>query len=284
MKMIFLLLSLSLFVGCSDQSSSLYSQPSKQKAETTLVIYSGITMVQPLQKLANEFAQKHNISIQIKQGASGYLYQTLKDEQRGDIYFPGTDHYRIKYQHEGFLKDYRLVGYNRIAIIVAKDNPKQLTNNLNQLLDPNLSVVLSAPSSGAVGKATQKLLQKLNIERQVYDNVTYFTTDSHRLMYAIKNQEADITLNWQAVANWPQNLSYLTAIPIEPAYQDKKRLELNLLSFSKQPEIAQQFMEFASSENGLRTFMEYGFLTSEEVNELINNKNAHKISKSTQQN
>lgn len=233
-----------------------------------LTIYSGITMVRPLSKLAKEFEQKHNIKIEIKQGGSSYLFKAIKAEKKGDIFFPGSDSYRKKSlkNRENILKDCVFVGYNRIALVVAKGNPKHITNDLNQLANPTYSVVLSSPESGAVGKNAKTLLDNAGIKQAVYENVTYFTTDSHRIFRAIKKQEADIALNWYATTKWPETENYMDAILLPNNIAKPKRLELSLLSYSKNPDLAMQFMNYTASKHGLEVFKNFGFLTNTEFN------------------
>lgn len=48
-------------------------------------------------------------------------------------------------------------------------------------------------------------------------------------------------------------------IDIDEKYAPKKRLILNLLSFSQQKEIAKYFMQFASSPQGEKIMEKYGF-------------------------
>ena len=262
-RSLLLLFSFVFISGCEQ------SPLSSAKPEPQLTIYSGITMVKPLMILTKEFEKQHNISIEIKQGASGYLYNTLKVERSGDIYFPGSDSYRIKNKAEGLLTDYVLVGYNRLALEVLKGNPKNLTADLNQLTNPQLSVVLSSPESGSVGKNAKMLLDSVGITQAVYQNVTYFTTDSHRIYTAIKNGDADIALNWYATTQWPDHKPYVDAILLPENLAKPKRLELNLLSFSKNLELAKAFMAFASSEHGLQVFADYGFFTPSELQEQV---------------
>lgn len=262
-------LSILLLSGCEQTSIS-----SSQSKQPDLIIYSGITMVRPLVQLAAEFEAQHQVKVEIKQGATGYLYNTLKVEQNGDIYFPGSDSYRLKNQADGLLKEYVLVGYNRLALEVAKGNPKQLTNDLTQLTDPNLSVVLSSPESGAVGRNAKLLLDKLGMTEAVYQNVTYFTTDSHRIYNAIQKGDADIALNWYATTQWPEQKPYVDPILLPESLAKPERLELNLLSFSKNVTLAKSFMAYASSPQGLKVFADYGFLTPQELKRLTDPKTA----------
>ncbi|BBN58484.1 molybdate ABC transporter substrate-binding protein [Hydrogenovibrio marinus] len=238
-----------------------------QNKSPDLVIYAGITMIKPLKVLADAFEKQHHVNIEINQGASGFLYQTIKKEKQGDIYFPGSDSFRRIGEKEGLILEHVLVGYNRVALVVAKDNPKHLTNDLNQLMNPELSVVLSSPTSGAIGKAGDTMLKKADIAEKVYKNVTYFTTDSHRLFHAIKSGDADIVINWYAVTKWPETKDYLTLIPIDPKWSKPKKLELDLLNYSKNPALAKAFMAYAASKTGVKVFYNYGFFTQQEYDQ-----------------
>lgn len=261
-RILVLALSVTLLSACQISENPENKEPSYKDE---LVIYSGVTMVRPLKKLADEFSAQHHIKVTIHQGASGFLYQTLKKEQQGDIYFPGSQSYRTNNLADGFMKEYVFVGYNRIAMVVAKGNPKNLSDDLNQLTNPDLSVVLVPPNAGSIGRSSKALLDKVHLTTRIYDNVTYFTTDSSRLITAIIKGDADVALNWYAAGKWPEALEFVDLIALDPKLAIPKRLELNLLKFSKKPELARSFMKYVSSEHGLQTFHQYGFLTDKEL-------------------
>jgi molybdate transport system substrate-binding protein len=259
-----LLLLLGFLTGLSLTQGCEQSDPDTVP-EKTLVIYSGITMVKPIQALADIFESRHpGVSVRIKQGASEYLYNTLKIEQKGDLYFPGSHSYRLAFAQEGFFENHALVGYNRVAMVVAGGNPKQLSNDLTHLTDPDLSVVLSSPESGAIGRNVKSVLDRVGLTEQVYRNVTYFTTDSHRLSSAIKRGHADLALNWYATTLWPENQSDIEGMLLPEEVAPKKRLELIRLSFAQEPALANAFMQLATSREGIETFHRFGFLTDDE--------------------
>lgn len=257
-----------LLVSCektpSEQTKFLTAKPD-------LLIYSGITMVRPLQKLVDEFSAENDVQIKIIQGASNFILETLKKEQNGDIYFPGSAKFVTENRKNGLLLDHVLVGYNRLALIVPKHNPKHLSADLKQLTNPELSVVISSPEASAVGRATVDILQKLGIENDVFENVTYFTTDSHRIYDAIRSGHADVAVNWFATSKWPETAEQMDALIIDEQIAPKRKLELHLLKFSEQPELALKFIRYASSKRGLLTFAEYGFFTEQELQDLIKN-------------
>ena len=99
----------------------------------------------------------------------------------------------------------------------------------------------------------------------------YFTTDSHRIFRAIELRHADIALNWYATTKWPETEDVMDAILLPEEIAPSKKLELNLLSFSKNPDLAIAFMNYASGKHGLETFASYGFLTEQELSTAISN-------------
>ncbi len=75
---------------------------------------------------------------------------------------------------------------------------------------------------------------------------------------ALKNGEADLTINWYATSIWPENAPYVDALPISEEYATRKKLILGLLGTSESPELARKFMEYAASEAGQELFDRYG--------------------------
>lgn len=262
----FVLLALPFLTSCSP-SSQLEELPSNDYAPD-LVIYSGITMVRPLKQIAERFEAEKNVHILIEQGASSYLYETISSQQTGDIYFPGSSYFRVKHKDDNILLEHKLVGYNRLAIVATLSNPKNISLELKSLLNPEYSVVLPAPDSGSVGKATEKLLDSQNLKKLAYRNTAFFTTDSHRINQAIIDGRGDIALNWYATTRWEEAQNKLETKIIDDSLSPKRNLELNLLKFSKNPTLAKEFINYATTPESLESFYEFGFLTDHEFLEL----------------
>lgn len=249
-----------LMTGCSQE-------PEVAKKEQML-IYCGITMIQPMKKLAEQFEKTHSVEVILNQGGSQDLYDSIKLSQMGDLYLPGSPNYRINNLRDGILLGQVLVGYNRVAVMVQKGNPKNLSPDIQNFINPELNSVLANPQTGSIGKASEKILQKSGIYEKAYAQAVYLTTDSRRLMQAMKNKEADITLNWYSAGVWGENKAYVDILLLPKTISEPKALEISLLKYSKNPDLAKKFMEYASSLEGRKVFKEYGFLTDAEFLEL----------------
>lgn len=236
--------------------------------KTELLIYCGITMVQPVSELAKEFEKQENVKIHITQGGSQNLFNALKSAQIGDLYIPGSDSYRKNNAKFGLLEDYTLLGYNRLAMIVQKGNPLGIDNDLQNLANPDYKVVLGDKNFGSVGRASYKVLNIEGIKEKVYSNAVYLTTDSNRITNALKTGEADLALNWYAPSFWKENKDFIEAIELPKNIATPKKIEVNLLQFSKNKDIAKKFMNLLSSAKGREVFYRYGFYTQQEYQKI----------------
>ena len=232
-----------------------------QNNQKQLIFYCGITMVKPMSVIAKIIEKKYNVKINILQGGSGDLYDSLSIAKRGDLYLPGSDIYIKKHLKEGFLGYRKYIGYNQIALFVKKGNPKKV-NNLKDLLRSDLIVSLGNPETCSMGRETEKVLKKYGGDEffnEVTYNVTLYASDSRDFNSLLKKGKIDVGLNWRATAFFPENRKYIDVIELPSKYATKKKLCLTLLSFSKNKRVAKAFIDFASSKEGRKIMKEYGF-------------------------
>ena len=240
-----------LFGGCGGDDDA-----GVRKKE--LLIYCGITMIRPMSEVARVIEDQEDCRIIITKGGSGNLLKSIKTNNVGDLYLPGSDSYIKTCLKEGLVFETVFVGYNKAAIMVQKGNPKGISADLDNLADKKYYVVIGNPNSGSIGKETKKILVKKGIFEKVIDNARHLTTDSKDLVSVLKNKEADLVINWYATATWPESEPFVDVLPIDEKYCTKKKLVIGLLNTSKYPEIARKFMEYASSEKGRNLFKKYG--------------------------
>ncbi len=227
-----------------------------------LLIYCGITMVKPIKEMSKIIEKKYNCTIDIIQGGSRGLYDSLKYAKVGDIYLPGSESYRKEYLKDGYLKDAVFIGYNKAAIFVQKHNPKNI-KNLDSFMRKDVAITLCDPKSGSIGRMTKNIILSYKDQKfykKLYDKAVMIGTDSRNLNVMLINKIVDATINWRATAFWDENKQYIDIVEIDDKYAPKKRLVLNLLSFSKYPKIAKAFMQFAASKEGKNIMKKYGFL------------------------
>jgi molybdate transport system substrate-binding protein len=241
--------------GCSDKG--IIGDEVKNKKE--LLIYCGITMVRPMSEIAKEFEKTYNCKVVLSQGGSEDLYQSIKRFKVGDMFLPGSPKYLEVHKKDGFFGRSELVGYNQAAIFVKEGNPLHIDNKLSNLLDSKLRAVICDPDTGSIGKNTKSILKKAGIFDKVYKKAVYIATDSRDINQYLISDKCDIAINWKATAFFEDTKDYVDAIDIEERYAQRNALMLTLLTFSKNSDLANKFIDFATSKKGKEYFKRYGF-------------------------
>lgn len=237
-------------------TTSVFAQDNKSE----LLLHCGITMVRPMTEIAQLFEKREKVKILIAQGGSEDLYQSAKKTGKGDWYLPGEPSYRDKHIKEGLLGDFVNVGYNQMALVVQKSNPKQIKADPREMLRKDLVVILGNAESGSVGQEAKSVLDGLGIYPKVVKAAAFLSPDSRSLMNAMKKGEADLTLSWRATGLFADNAIKLDVIDLDPKIAKPQALLLNLLKSSKQPELARSFMQLAAGPEGQAIFRKHGFL------------------------
>ena len=250
------ILSVLVFLVSTSTSVMASDTPAASKK---LIIYCGITMLQPMVEISKIFEKEHGCKVNFINGGSGKLLILLLKNRNGDLFLPGSDSYIKKIMNDpnSLVTAQTHVGFNKAALFVKKGNPKGFVPDLDNLLSPEYKVIIGSAEKGSIGKETKKILDQKGIYDQVKEKAVV-TLHSQSLVNAVKAGKADVTINWFAVSTWPANINDVEALPIDEQYAQKKKLVLAVLKDSKNPDLAMEFLKLASSEKGKALFQKYG--------------------------
>lgn len=246
-----------LLFSCSSPTD--INHTSENKEFKSILIHCGVTMVKPITEIAQTIEKQENCKILITKGGSGNLYNSICTNKMGDLYLPGSEKYIVKAMKEGYVTDTVFVGKNKAAVLVQKGNPKNIEACLECLSDSSYRIVIGNPNSGSIGKETQRILNKLGIYEEIKKRAKYQTIDSRHLITALKNNEADIVINWYATTTWENNKNHVQVLDVkDKTIMKAHKLYIGRLLFSQHPDIAEKFMKYAASEKGKAVFKKYG--------------------------
>ena len=235
-------------VGCSKKET-----PQKT---TELVILCGSSFVPPTEQLCSEFKAQTGIETVHTVGGSEDLLPHVKAKVKGDIFIT-HDPYLDYTSEADALEDDVQVGFVAPVLVVQKGNPKALTR-IEDLTRPGLEVALSNPEYSTCGEMVFALLEKKGIKDTVLKNVENRLTKGHsNIGTFLKTQAVDAGIMWNGVAHTFRDSLEIVPTPYE--YEQEIRVHIMGLSYTKQPEALDQFMEFVRK-RGPAIFTEHGYV------------------------
>jgi len=223
---------------------------------TTLLVYCGAGMKEPMEEIAGLFEEREGITIEYTYGGSAQLLSQIELYQTGDAYMPGALAYIQSAMDKGFVDKTENVVYHVITIVVPKGNPAQITS-LEDLAKPGVRVAIGEPTGPAIGQGTKKMLEKDGLWEAVSANAVVRTATVNELLVYVAMNQADAALIYEDLYN-PEAME---KIDIPKAQGKVDVVPIGTLTFSKNPENAEKFMNFVASDEGKAIFAKHGFET-----------------------
>jgi len=254
-KFLIVLMTFLIMYGCNP-----YEHPLKKSdVKTELLVYCGITMVAPVLELKKIFEKNENIIIKIIYGGSGSIMRIAMVNKKGDLFLPGSKSYIVEMSEKGLIEEYATVGYNIPAMFVAKNNPKKIKSDIMEFLRPDVRISIGNSKSGSIGKETKRIMEHFGIYKEVVSRAIFQTTDSKKLAWSIRNNVADLCINWKAVGIQERNKGHMEVLELDSEYVSKNPLVMSVLKYSEDKKAAKKFLYFVSSAKGLEVFKRHGF-------------------------
>jgi len=241
-----------LLCGCESKKNE---QPDSQAKELLLYCAAGIRP--PVDELVQIFQKESNVQIIIDYAGSEVLLSKVKLARRGDLYMPGDKYYVEQAAGEGMILSQQPVCYFVPTILVQKGNPKNI-HGLQDLLQPGLKLGLGDAKACAIGRISLQILAKNNFAwEQIEKNVAFQSLTVNELGMQIQAQSLDAVIVWDAIAKYYSE--YGDQIPIPVECNVISTVDIGVLKFTKQPELAEKFVEFVVSERGRDIFREHNY-------------------------
>jgi molybdate transport system substrate-binding protein len=248
-----MLAALVLLVGCEKEQPTDGS--GSQRVE--LLLYCGAGLRPVADDLIHEFASMHNVKIVADYAGSEVLLAKMRLVRQGDLYMPGDRSYVDQAVQANMILSQTPVCYFVPTILVQKGNPKDI-QSLRDLTRPGLKIGLGDPQACAIGRETRQLLAKNDIARpDIEKNVAFQSMTVNELGLQIQAKALDAVIVWDAIAQYYQGSGTEIAIPAQ--MNVISTVDLAVLDCTKNRSLAEQFVQFAASEQGQAIFRKHHY-------------------------
>jgi len=227
------------------------------RKEEEMLLYCGAGIRPPAAELAEAFGREHNVKIITDYAGSETLLSTIRLVRQGDLYMPGDKHYIEQAATEGMIHSQRSVCYFVPIILVQKGNPKNILG-LRDLLEPGVKLGLGDARACAIGRKTRKIFARNNIAwAEVENNLKFQSLTVNELGMQIQAKALDAVIVWDAIARYYSKYGDEVPIPVEQNVIST--IDIGVLKFTKDRELAEKFVEFAASVSGRDIFIKHNY-------------------------
>lgn len=250
-------------------------QPTHQEQlkSSTLRIAVAANFAPVLEQLTSDFAQQHNIELQLIKGATGTLFQQIKHGAPFDV-FMAADALRPK-----TLEQQKLIQPNSRATYALGElaywsattqvNSLSDLSALNQDSNKQVRIAIANPNVAPYGKAAKETLQSLNIWQKLQNSLIIGINVGQTFQQVRSKAVAS-----GIVAHSQLKLNNLSGVLIPAQYHQPIEQQLVITKASKNIDSANAFVQYILSPNIQRKIVNFGYqsLNQKPVNQQLANQ------------
>ncbi|HDR1030430.1 TPA: molybdate ABC transporter substrate-binding protein [Pasteurella multocida] len=235
-------------------SSLLTAAFAAQAAE--LYLYAGAGLKDPVEKIVKQFEKETGNNVTIEYGGSGQLLARYNTVKTGDLYLPGSSDYVEKLEKTGDVKASAPLVLHIPVMAIRKEKSAGI-DSFKALAESNLRLGIGDSKAMALGKGAEKMLELSGYQAQLNDKIVVKAATVKQLMLYLLNGDVDAAVVGRSVA-WKVR-DKVDLLP-NPADTPEEKVTIALLASTKHPKEAKQLLDLFDSEQGVKYFVDEGFL------------------------
>ncbi len=250
MKTFATLAALLVLAGCTTPAGT--AEPGAPSG--TLTVLAAASLTESLDELAARFEQAHpGVDVVISYGGSSALAEQIVSGAPADIFFSADESTMSTVTDAGLTVSPEVLLTNVLAIAVPPGNPGEVTG-LADFADPDRTIALCDPAVPC-GSAAEKLFELTGIT----PSADTLEADVKAALTKVSLGEVDAALVY--ATDVIAAADDVVGIAVPEAAGAVNDYPISLLTGAADPDLAQAFIDFVSSADGLQVFADAGFAT-----------------------
>lgn len=234
---------------------------SRQAVESVLEVWSCGGLAEAFMPANKKFEKKTHIHIAYTGAFAAALGKSLLGNAQTEVFAPRVVALAQKLKAQGKMLWYKPLCFTKYVIAVPFGNPKKITS-IQDLVEPDVRIVLSPDASPPGGKATIGILKKAGVYEAAKNNVVFNGDCAQRSAMLLTEDKADAGIVEQRITRLPAFKGKLDTIAIEEKFIPPPPVPftIGMMKWAKNPSAAQQFIDFILSGDGQKYFEQAGFI------------------------
>ncbi|HDX1087418.1 molybdate ABC transporter substrate-binding protein [Pasteurella multocida] len=221
-----------------------------------LYLYAGAGLKDPVEKIVKQFEKETGNNVTIEYGGSGQLLARYNTVKTGDLYLPGSSDYVEKLEKTGDVKESAPLVLHIPVMAIRKEKSAGI-DSFKALAESNLRLGIGDSKAMALGKGAEKILELSGYQAQLNDKIVVKAATVKQLMLYLLNGDVDAAVVGRSGA-WKVR-DKVDLLP-NPADTPEEKVTIALLASTKHPKEAKQLLDLFNSEQGVKYFVDEGFL------------------------
>ncbi len=243
-----------LLAGCAAPTPEATDSTAPDTLSGTITILAAASLTESLDALAAQFEEAHpDVDVVIAYGGSSALAEQIISGSPADIFFSANESTMKTLTDAGLTVDPTVLLTNVLEIAVPAGNPGGVTG-LADFANADLTVALCDPAVPC-GSAAQKLFAATGIT----PSVDTLEEDVKAALTKVSLGEVDAALVY--VTDVKAAGDDVEGLEVPEAAEVVNRYPISLLADAADADLAQAFIDFVSSPDGLTVFADAGFGT-----------------------
>jgi molybdate transport system substrate-binding protein len=217
-----------------------------------------------LDEVGRRFEEKYGTVVEINYGGGGEVLNQIILTRSGDVYVaPEQSFMETAVEKQAvYPETIESIAYMIPVIAVLKGNPRNIAT-LADLARPGVRVAVTRPETTLLGKYTPEIFNKAGLADAIGKNIVTETARPDSLLTALVVGGADAGILWHFYRlQAPEKIEIIYLAPEQ--LTGIGEMQIAVSAYSRNQEVARQFIDFVTSSDGREVFKESGYFTDVE--------------------
>ncbi|MBU5425158.1 molybdate ABC transporter substrate-binding protein [Tissierella pigra] len=261
------IISISLLGGCSKKPAQQEQgdvEPVDQveqqpKEQVELLISAAASLTDVLEELRETYkAMEPETTIEFTFGSSGALQAQIEEGAPVDIFMSAAQKQMKALEDADLMlnESIKTLLVNKVVLITPKDSNLDIKSFEDLTKDDVKKIAVGDPSNVPVGQYSEEIFENINIKDKVEPKLI-LGSDVRTVLTWVESGEVDCGIVYATDAYTSDSINIITEAPEES--HKEVSYPVGVVKESKNPDRAQAFLDFLSTDESKKTFEKYGF-------------------------